>query len=484
VKLEYKDDYISIEQFNSIELPDFTVITGPNGAGKSHLLAAIKNRKAVLVGLRGDSIVLFNYQSFRLDNETAFTGQKIAESREAAWKSLKVMQPQLLRLRESIEAQYVELKEKCSIEGKNFLDLEEIISYKQKVTRFFNNSNRKNQPEIRGIYSLLKKIPYAIDEMNEDEFKKIYQPYTFKDDFLPSQLGKIFWDYYVKYRTNQINAFENIRNDKDYEVFTENEFIRLHGDKPWDVVNRILNSFETLQYEVESPEGYDYFGSFQLKLKHIEKDNIEIPFSSLSSGEKALMALVASVYKASSDGHFPDVLLLDEVDASLHPSMMKNMLAVIEEVFLEQGVKVIMVTHSPTTIAIAPENSIHIMNKSGLNRIEKKSRSEALEVLTEGFATLDQGIKLLDEIAKSNITIITEGKNTILIKLALELYGIHDVEVVTGIEGSSGKTQLNTLFDFFSKVPHNNKVIIVWDCDVNNQFSETNNTFPFIFLSK
>lgn len=64
------------------------------------------------------------------------------------------------------------------------------------------------------------------------------------------------------------------------------------------------------------------------------------------------MALVASIYKSSSDGAFPDILLLDELDASLHPSMIKNMIGVIEDIFLEQGIKVILVTHSPSTIAL------------------------------------------------------------------------------------------------------------------------------------
>ena len=81
------------------------------------------------------------------------------------------------------------------------------------------------------------------------------------------------------------------------------------------------------------------------------------------------MALVSCVYKASFDKHFPQVLLLDEVDASLHPSMMQNMLNVIEKVFLENGVKVILVTHSPTTIALAPEESVYVMNRSCKNRI-------------------------------------------------------------------------------------------------------------------
>lgn len=262
-------------------------------------------------------------------------------------------------------------------------------------------------------------------------------------------------------------------------MLSEEQFVKVHGDKPWDLVNKLLEEFDTLQYKVNSPEGSDYFGNFKLRLKHTEKENLEIDFGSLSSGEKVLMALVASVYKSSSDKHFPDVLLLDEVDASLHPSMMKNMLEVIKGIFLKQGVKVILVTHSPTTIALAPEDSIFVMNRSGMNRIEKKSKQNALTILTQGFATIEQGLKLFDEVARSKLTVITEGRNTAFIERALQLNNVHDVEVLAGVEGISGKNQLKTLFDFLSKTQHENKVIFVWDSDVTIQEHDANNTFPF-----
>jgi len=138
---------------------------------------------------------------------------------------------------------------------------------------------------------------------------------------------------------------------------------------------------------VVSPEGMDINGEYVFKLKHKYKD-IEISFEDLSSGEKILMALVASIYKSQSDGVFPDILLLDEIDATLHPSMIKNLLKVIENIFLAKGVKVIFTTHSPTTVALAPNDSIYVMKKDGLDRIQKTSKEKAIKILTEGIPTL------------------------------------------------------------------------------------------------
>ena len=167
----------------------------------------------------------------------------------------------------------------------------------------------------------------------------------------------------------------------------------------------------------------------------------------------------------------------------MHPSMMKNMLEVIHDIFIKQGVTVVLVTHSPTTIALAPEDSVFVMNRAGQKRIEKKSKQEALGILTQGFATLESGLKLFDEVTKSALTIITEGKNTLLINKALQLNGVEGVDVLSGVEGVSGKNQLKTLFDFLSRTNHVNKVIFVFDCDVTYSLSASENTYSY-FLPK
>lgn len=483
MELRFNSQYISIDQFSPVEISDFTVLTGVNGSGKSHLLEAIEKRNVSISGSEDAHIVLFNYLTFKLDNEPAFNGHQLSAERESAWQfHEQQIKNNVHSWRSSIGDNYEPLRATCEAENKSFWSLttEPVKQFKQNIKNYFNTPNMKNNQQAQGIYSLAKKVPYSIDEIQHDDFIRLYKPFVFKNDFLPNQLGKIFWDYYVRYRSNQVNEYENEKHGKNYDVLSEEEFVKVHGEKPWELVNQVLEAFDTLHYKVNSPEGEDYFGNYQLKLKHTEKPDLEIEFASLSSGEKILMALVASVYKSSSDKHFPDVLLLDEVDASLHPSMMKNMLEVIKNIFLKQGVKVILVTHSPTTIALAPENSVFVMNRSGLNRIEKKSKQSALEILTQGFATLEQGLKLFDEVARSNLTIITEGRNTALISTVLQMHQIDDVEVLAGVEGVSGKNQLKTLFDFLSKTQHENKVIFVWDCDATIHEQDANNTFPYV----
>jgi energy-coupling factor transporter ATP-binding protein EcfA2 len=196
-----------------------------------------------------------------------------------------------------------------------------------------------------------------------------------------------------------------------------------------------------------------------------------------------LLALVASVYKASSDRNFPKLLLLDEIDASLHPSMIQSMLGIVNDVFVTNGVNTILVTHSPTTIAISPEESIHVMHQGGARRIERRTRGDALEILTEGFVTLDKGLTVLDEVARTRVSIITEGRNIDFVRRALELAKVTGVEVISGVEDRTGTNQLKTLYDFFVKLPHSNMIVIAWDCDAEKfrSLPQTNNTHPYVF---
>ena len=488
MRIQFKEIYFSIENFNPVDISNFTVLTGINGSGKSHLLRAIKERKVVFTDITNPNIVLFNYETFKLDNESSFNLQQISNEREQAWHyHIQNIQPQVQKFLRNIDSQkYEEIKSSCKENKKNFLEVrtDSINAYITNIKNLFTNDNSyKSNSYAQGIYSLAKKIPYSIDEIEHDDFIQQYTPFSLKDDFLPRQLGKVFADYAEKLEDNIYKSFRNQAHNEENRVLKDEDFIKIHGEKPWNLVNRILETFDTMQYRVNSPESLNRNVSYQIKLIHT-KNNKLIDFDSLSSGERVLMALIASIYKKSSDRIFPDVLLLDEVDASLHPSMIKNMLEVIEEIFIAQGAKVILVSHSPTTIALSPEDSIYIMNKSGMNRIEKKTKSEALSILTEGFATLEDGLKLFDEVTQNPITIITEGKNALFIKKALELDKVNGVEVLCDIDTNSGKNQLKTLFEFFLKIPHNNKVIFVWDCDVSfkpsDKFNENNNTYPYV----
>lgn len=501
MKLVYKNDYLSIKKFNNITLPNLTVLTGLNGSGKTHLLQAIQRKDIIIEGLEEENPIYFDYKTFFLENESEFNAYQIFSERESAWNYfLQQLQNPIQSYKNSLGESYSHIVDVCKKQTRGILSLskEEIgdntifdhyKEYRKNIKNLFeNNASFQNNDQAKSIYVLLKTLKYSIDLIEKDEFLDKYKQYNFKNDFLPSQLGKIIWDYYVKWDDNKYKEFENRVKSKNHKVFTDKEFFKLNGQKPWVLINQILSKFNSLKYKVNDPEEpkLGRNETFKLKLINTRNKSTEVDFNSLSSGEKVLMALVASIYKVSSDKYFPKILLLDEIDASLHPSMIQNLLEVIEEIFLNIDTNVILVTHSPTTIAIAPPKSVYIMKPAGVNRIVKKDKQEALSLLTEGFATLDEGIKLFDQISKKKLSIITEGKNTEYLRKALNYFCSDietDIEIISGVEGSSGKEQLKVLFDFFSKVPHEKIVVFVWDNDAIKNLISSKKTVPY-FLDK
>lgn len=221
----------------------------------------------------------------------------------------------------------------------------------------------------------------SILDLNNNDFET---PYFFLDDIVNEEK-----DYLLKKIQNSYN--KTISQDYGRQVlFLEpDEFIKQNGLSPVEQINTALSEYDCNGYFLEYDPNIQLFGidrnniNIQIKLKHKEK-KYTTTFDELSSGEKTLIALSLFIYKTRKNKIIPRVLLLDEIDSSLHPSIINRLLNVIKNLFIkEQGLKVIMATHSPTTVALSPEESIFGVNSTG-KKIEKITKDKALKVLTSG----------------------------------------------------------------------------------------------------
>lgn len=513
--LQYKSDHLSIEKFDAVNLSDFSILTGVNGSGKTQLMTAIIQEHAQIDSIKSSNIIYFDFTQFRIENESNFNTQQLIQERNNAWlfftasqiQGIGIFKDKLKSIKNNnFSSEECEIIKKISEENNiSLLKLEEddfietdllkqkFQNYRLQFENDFQHQNIKNQQFTQAIKALSKKLPIFLDEVSEEVFRENYIPTTLKGDFLPTQLGKIFLDYRIKEYEEFMKVVEDTdepqkRSDARQKA-SEKCKKMFGGYTPWELINEFLNNFQNFGYEISFPEEFDrnkYFRQSEVNFSPRLKNNMKelsIDFQSLSSGEQVLFSLALCLFKSKSDNLFPKLLLLDEIDATLHPSMIDNLLHVIHDVLLKKGTKVVLATHSPTTIALAPEESIFVVNKEGKNRIEHRDKKSALEILTQGYVTLDGGLRIFDQISKHEISVITEGDNTKYIAKAIELFANDKkdkIDIITGVEGSSGKEQLKTLFDFFTKVKHDKKVIFVWDCDFHKSVSKDNNTFPFI----
>lgn len=151
-------------------------------------------------------------------------------------------------------------------------------------------------------------------------------------------------------------------------------------------MNRILTE-TNIPYEVNNPEGDRLDSNFVFKLKD-RAGGFEISSADLSTGEKVLMSLALAIYNTGGDLGKPDVLLIDEPDAGLHPSMSKMMVKVLKEhIVQENNIHTVISTHSPTTVIASEGIAIYQLIR-GNSTPTKIPIQDAVELLSSDIPFL------------------------------------------------------------------------------------------------
>ena len=154
------------------------------------------------------------------------------------------------------------------------------------------------------------------------------------------------------------------------------------GIAPWEAFNS-MGKLLNFKFELDEPNIQEE--KFDVRLRDKER-KVFISPDSLSSGEKVIFSLFVAMYSTNMSDHLPNLILFDEPDAFLHPSLSKTMLDVMQKVFIkEHNIKVIMTTHSPTTVALVPETSLFRMVDG---QMQKCSKKDAILSLTSGLSTI------------------------------------------------------------------------------------------------
>lgn len=191
-----------------------------------------------------------------------------------------------------------------------------------------------------------------------------------------------------------------------------------------------------------------------------------VRYNQLSSGEQMIVKFVILAMGRDVRGDRINTLVFDEPDAHLHPKMCKMMIDILREISI--STRVIITTHSPSTIAFAPDDSLYIMEKdnSGNRSIRQSTKQDALEVLSEGIFTFEKAVKsfkIIERTVKSTILCV-EGKtdvihiNEAMTKLRRNL----DIEIVNLFNSAN-------LSEFVRSVPNSllrgKKIIALLDND-------------------
>lgn len=360
--IKVNDKHKSISSGVEFDLPNFTVLTGKNGSGKSHLLEVISTHG--LSEVTDEEKVLSSIKYIKFNDLNPQFKEDISEDDvKNSWKNI-------------------------------WNQLSQHLQNYRRNPRDYNNSF---QSYIRQYDQQTRKfIQYWYDLAENDDEKLtenlLYENYEIsREDLFTSQIGTIFKLYQTRLDENKMNDVSNKEEGTSLPVLTSEQFEQKYGRKPWDVINEMMRTAH-LPYEVEAPLRYRPSINYHLQL--IDRlRNIRIQVNDLSTGEKVLMSLALSIYSTEEKAARPDVLLIDEPDAPLHPEFSNYLIQAIKESIVDKsGVRVIITTHSPTTVAMAPEESIYQMSRD-LSMPVKLTKQQALNLLTKDLDNMRVSIE-------------------------------------------------------------------------------------------
>lgn len=342
----------SIEVFPSIALPDFVVITGENGAGKSHLLEAVASQ-AIHHSFGGGQDDMRYLTTEQLGAPLEFSGGE--ESRDAQVARLEATVRQIDQIR--MQSPY------NTPQGA-----------RDGVYSFLQSSGLT----VEGIGDLERRSSKPLADWTHEDFAA-HTPADFGGiDPFAVRVGDVFSRYNQMLMNNSVNRLL-ASEGQPYSALAPAEFIAEFGKPPWDLFNEALQAVG-LRYRFQPP----VLSALPLVGPPVLLDpisGVQLNVSMLSTGERALLSIAMSLYSVTNRRglmKMPRLVLLDEPDAALHPSMIRSLITLLLESFVRDlGVGVIMTTHSPTTVALAPEESLYVMYKDRDPRLQAAASQDA-----------------------------------------------------------------------------------------------------------
>ena len=508
MQLTFKSRHLSIEGLEAPPIPPFAVLIGRNGVGKTQLLDAISNGHVSTS--EKCNIEKYDIDSFRVpSSEAASWGSSVAAStitqsyfhgpvpktpvdiaatiyRETA-KSYGLTDDSDSRhefathLKNAMDASQIRILTSSvrGISGDSQID-DAIEFYTDAVAKRIIGPWRRAQPGKRKqsdnrphilVTLAIRLTGKLAHELDQSDFIRAAHH---EGKTIANSLSEAFTTYKVdQYSWAHSESETQGRGD----VATLMQAYRENHKPPWETLREILSHMreevggdELFNFEFSNPE-HDRLNhathqqySFRSNMTNLST-GASYDLRTLSSGETILMCVCLIWFNQELGRRRPDLLLLDELDALLHPSMVSALVACLRRLFVANGTRVLMATHSASTVAALNDGEIFCLTRRrGVLKLRPVTRSEAVEELSDGIATLDTGLRIATSTA-APVTIISEGKNHLHLRRWAELHFPDRIDVFDKLPQRTNASELRAYARILSTMNANSHLLFVWDCD-------------------
>ncbi|WCK01546.1 AAA family ATPase [Agrobacterium tumefaciens] len=485
MKLALNQQHLSLAPFE-IELPKFSLVTGLNGSGKSQLLKAVSTGPIQSfiqpfsgpgndTPMSGQQIALFTASDFSISLEANYEQYNNVAMREEAASFAEVKFAALrqewydwAREKEIAKSDLIELTKQAHRSNRG--ERERLISPERNgvIVELANFLQGLSSRAVAQLYGSIKElITHAAKRLDMPEYlldyKSVSRGVSDPSPVFSTSIAATFSRYRDRLLINDLHrlAAEDGRGP-EMSPLTAAEFEDRFGRPPWTVLNEILLGLG-LEAEFLPPKPFETSPYFPVMAT---RAGATFSPAELSSGERIILNLALIGYQALNGDETikPTVVLLDEVDAPLHPAMVKTYLDVISDVLITQfGMIVIASTHSPSTIAQAERAAIFVMKK-GIAGLTAITKDDAIATLSEGVPTLSVSLEDRRQVfaespveAKNFERLYTILKPQLQSSLSLQFIATgstysnsskHDVERIVGDLITAGNKSVYGLIDW------------------------------------
>lgn len=475
ISLKLTTRYKSLQEgFEWKDIPTFAVITGVNGVGKTQLLEVIKGRSErpdnrgiipqivrEITSSNGPENLIFSENTTQrgLTLNGLIEYVKRGEQRLVTLRNLDQQIGAFQTHINNNQHLLSQITDKIAI-----LQIESNIrSWREQI---WNLREQKLNVNIYAYDEELKRIARElekeVEELTEDEIRQ-FAIDNFESLTNVDELTRFIANENMRYMRRVTYLSETHQREEEDMLVAQ--------ERPFQTINRLFRQYGFDYFDMLNPFPHD--GKLNGEIRFKGKGGEEVDYNSLSSGEQAIVQFVIWSYGQDFRGNRLNTMVLDEPDAHLHPSMCKMMVEIFSEMSAKKdvgggGIRIIITTHSPSTVAFTPEGSLFVMQREADNKrvIIPTTTENAVEILSDGIFTFSRAMSnftLLSSSPKQNLVFV-EGKTDVKhFTRAMQVLGYNlDVEFFDMHDAS-------TLSSFISCAParlfNKKSLIALYDCD-------------------
>lgn len=377
IKIYSIDQYKGFLLHEPFNFNDFLcLVTGRNGCGKTRLLESITNGKTLI---EIDDKVIASHQIFHLD----FTKQNPTVL-SSLYYNEGVSTSLSIALMETID-KYKKLEE---IPGDYFIP----IHYNTGL-----GTNEFNAKELlsRAENLLDKKINDIIQEELELSFlvhNELTNGGTFKSQV---SLNQLVVNYHQAFEKNIFLGFLKTRGKQTDEVCPDKIKKIMGNESPHMYFRNLIDKLFRNKFTITDPNPKTVQHYYHPKLL-LNGTGDTIESKDLSSGEKIIFWLTEQTFytkysKSSISFREKSIVLLDEPDSHLHPQMILDFYECLQALHDSLNFTFIINTHSPTTVALCPNENIFNLShhfEKNIFEINKINKDGAISQLLDGVTQI------------------------------------------------------------------------------------------------